>query len=85
MNRTPVGSSLIASIGIEEQPSGPVMEIEFAKGGKVYQYTGPKVREHYEALLKAPSIGQHFLRHVRPCQHTSVCQMLGNPKLSQDP
>jgi len=84
MNRTPVTSSLIASVGIEEQPEGPVMEIEFAKGGTVYQYTGPKVREHYEALMKAPSAGQYFLRHVKPCQQTSFCRSLGNPKQTQE-
>jgi KTSC domain len=74
MNRTPIRSSLINSIGLEERPDGPVMEIEFAKGG-VYQYTGPRVKEHYEALLKAPSVGQHFLKHVKTCQHTKFTKV----------
>jgi KTSC domain len=74
MIRTPVNSSLISSIGIEERPEGHVMEIEFAKGG-VYQYTGPRVREHYDALMKAPSAGQHFLRHVKSCPHTTFTKV----------
>jgi hypothetical protein len=71
MKRTPVNSSLIASVGLEDRPDGPVMEIEFVNGkGSVYQYTGPKVREHHDALLKAPSVGQYFLKNVKTCPHT---------------
>ena len=74
MKRQIVSSSLIASIGLEEGPQGPVMEIEFHNGsrgtGKVYQYSGPKVREHYDSLMKAESVGKHFLRHVKTCPHT---------------
>jgi hypothetical protein len=75
MIRTPLKSSLISSVGIEERPEGTVMEIEFAKGGKLYQYTGPKVREHYEALVKAESAGQYFLRNVKTCPHTQFTKV----------
>lgn len=79
MKRAPVVSSLIASIGLEETAQGPVMEIEFHSGargaGKVYQYTGPKVREHFEGLMKAESVGKHFLRHVKTCPHTQYTQV----------
>jgi len=66
MERQPVTSSLIKSIGHENG----VMHIEFSNG-KVYEYTGPKVSEHYAALLAAPSIGKHFGAHVRGCKATT--------------
>jgi hypothetical protein len=70
---TPVKSSLIKSIGFENG----VMHIEFykvdsASGGKTYSYTGPRVQEHYTALLAAPSVGKHFLTHVKRCPQT-IC------------
>ena len=65
MQRQPVESSLIKSIGHENG----VMHIEF-KNGKVYEYTGPKATEHYHALIAANSIGKHFGAHVRNCPHT---------------
>lgn len=75
MKRQPVTSSLISSIGLEEGLNGPVMEIEFAQGGKVYQYTGPKVREHYINLMSAESVGKHFLRVVKRCPDTKYVQV----------
>jgi KTSC domain len=65
MERKPVSSSSIKSIGFENGE----MHIEF-NNGRVYSYTGPKVQEHYEQLLKAPSIGKHFGANVRNCPHT---------------
>ena len=59
MNRIPVVSSNIASVGYE---SG-TLEIEFRSGGG-YKYTG--VPEHiYRALLSAPSKGSYFAEHIR--------------------
>lgn len=77
MKRTELpDSSLIASAGIEEHSDGPVMEIEFRNGvAVVYQYTGPKVREHYDALMKAPSAGQYFLRQIKTCPHTKFTKV----------
>lgn len=62
MIRKPVVSSNIKSIGFE----GGAMEIEFANG-RVYRYTGERVKEHYDALIAAPSIGKYFSAHVRSC------------------
>lgn len=67
MNMIPVISSLIKSIGFENG----VMHLEF-QSGKTYSYTGPRVQEHYTALMAAPSIGKHFLVHVKRCPQT-VC------------
>lgn len=71
MNRSPVASSTIKSIGFD----GSAMHIEFANGN-VYEYTGPKVKTHYDALLAAPSIGKHFGAHVRTCTDTT-CRRVG--------
>jgi hypothetical protein len=59
MNRTPVISRIIASIGYE---SG-TLEIAFKRGG-VYRYSG--VPEHvYRDLLSAPSKGAYFGKYIR--------------------
>ena len=70
MDRQPVTSSLIKSLGY----AAGEMHIEFSNG-KVYSYTGPKVEEHYKALMAAPSIGKHFGANVRNCPHTT-CKAL---------
>ena len=62
---TSVNSSLIKAIGFENGE----MRLEF-NNGKTYSYTGPKVQEHYDALRAAPSVGKHFLTHVKRCPHT---------------
>ena len=66
MDRQPVQSSLIKSIGYAEGK----MHVEFSNG-KVYEYTGPKVQDHYQALMAAESIGKHFGAHVRRCPDTT--------------
>jgi hypothetical protein len=66
MQRQPVTSSTIKSIGY----ANGEMHIEFGNG-RIYAYTGPKVEEHYQALLAAPSVGAHFGAHVRNCPHTT--------------
>jgi KTSC domain len=65
MKRQSVSSSNIRSIGFENN----AMEIEFTNG-RVYRYTGPRVREHYDALMSAESVGKHFAAHVRSCPQT---------------
>jgi hypothetical protein len=72
MTRTPVASSNIRSIGYEDG----AMHIEFANG-RVYEYTGPIVEQHYNALLAAPSAGKHFAQHVRHCGQTSCTLVSG--------
>lgn len=66
MDRQPVTSSLIKSIGY----ANGEMHIEF-NNGRVYAYTGPKVEEHYKGLMAAESIGKHFGANVRRCPHTT--------------
>ena len=70
MERQPVQSSLIKSVGFENGE----MHIEFSNG-KVYSYTGPKVEDHYKALMAADSIGKHFGANIRRCPHTA-CKAL---------
>jgi hypothetical protein len=70
MNRQPVKSSNILSIGHEDG----AMEIEFSNG-RVYRYSGPRVTEHYNNLLAAESVGKHFATHVRNCGQTQ-CQLV---------
>jgi hypothetical protein len=60
MERTPVQSSNIASVGHE----GDTLEIEFRNGG-VFRYPGV-VEEVFKGMLAAPSIGKHFHSHIRP-------------------
>lgn len=59
MIRTPVTSSMIASVGHE----GDVLEIEFTNG-KVYRHAGVS-RQHFEALRNAESIGKHYNATIR--------------------
>lgn len=66
MNRKPVTSSNIRSIGFEDG----AMEIEFANG-RVYRYTGSKVKVHYDGLMSAESVGKYFGAHVRNCPETA--------------
>jgi hypothetical protein len=72
MIRKPVASSNIRSIGFENG----AMHVEFANG-RVYEYTGPKVQEHYDALIAAPSVGKHFAQHVRSCGQTNCTLVSG--------
>lgn len=59
MNRTPVRSSNIASVGYENG----TLEIVFVDGG-VYQYSN--VLEHvYKGLMSAASKGSYFHDHIK--------------------
>lgn len=59
MQRTPVRSSNVQSIGYE---SG-VLEIQFHNGG-IYQYFDVPAQIH-QALMSAPSKGQFFTQNIR--------------------
>lgn len=67
MERTPVSSSNLASVGYEV--SGAVLEVEFNHGG-VYQYSGVS-EEVYLGLMSAGSHGTFFNEFVKkagyPC------------------
>ena len=61
MNRQPVSSSLVKSIGYDRQTE--TLEIEFGSS-RVYQYYGVTV-DLYERLMQAPSKGQFFNTHIK--------------------
>lgn len=61
MDRTPVSSSNLASVGYNSEEH--VLEIEF-NGGGVYRYYGVP-QNVYEGLINAPSHGKYFHRNIR--------------------
>lgn len=65
MNRRPVTSSNIASIGWEEAPGGgdPRLEVEF-RSGHIFQYLDVPEFE-YRNLLGADSVGKYFNLHIK--------------------
>ncbi len=61
IQRARVQSSSLASIGHHREAG--VLEIEF-RSGAIYRYFGvPRVV--FERLVRAPSKGRHFARHIR--------------------
>ena len=67
MQRTPVASSNLVSVGYEAGTK--TLEVEF-RGGRVYQYT--QVSEGaYDALMNASSKGSHFAHHIRDRYRTT--------------
>jgi hypothetical protein len=63
MQRVPVDSSSIASIGYA--PEQEVLELEFRQSGVVYQYFDVPAEEH-AAFLAADSKGTYLNRHFKP-------------------
>jgi hypothetical protein len=61
MNRTPVTSSNIKSIGYD--PSTNVLEVEFSSG-TVYQYADVPAQV-YKDMSEADSVGRYFAANVR--------------------
>lgn len=61
MERIPVASSNIASIGFDEDSS--TLEIEFLSGA-VYQYFDVPFPV-YEGLIEADSKGQYLAQHIK--------------------
>jgi hypothetical protein len=53
---------MIASIGYD--PSNGTLEVEFTKGGAVWQYYDVPENVWHE-LQSAPSLGQYFLANIR--------------------
>lgn len=62
MQRHPVGSRSIASVGYD--PESLVLEVEFHTG-RVYQYRGVPADVHQE-LLAADSIGAYLAHSIKP-------------------
>lgn len=61
MNRQPVSSSNIHSIGYD--PSSQILEIEFNSGG-IYQYFNVPQSE-YNRLMTASSHGSYFAHNIK--------------------
>lgn len=61
MERTPVSSSNISSIGYDVDSQ--ILEIEF-HGGSVYSYSGVPLGE-YEGIMNADSKGKYFHANIR--------------------
>lgn len=61
MNRTPVTSSNIASIGYDANTM--TLEVEFTNGS-VYQYFDVPETE-YQALVSASSVGTHLNQNIK--------------------
>ena len=61
VNRVPVSSSNLASVGYDA--ASRTLEVEFLHGA-VYQYFNVPAYEH-EGLMRAPSHGKYFHAHIR--------------------
>jgi hypothetical protein len=60
MERTPVDSSLIKSIGYEDD----VLEVEFKSKPEVWQYSGVS-QQACDSVLSATSVGKAFLNEIK--------------------
>ncbi len=67
MERTPVSSSNLQSIGYD--PHTSTLEVQFNNGG-LYQYHGVS-QEVYDALMQAGSHGTYFNSHIKNCYPTT--------------
>jgi hypothetical protein len=73
-------SPVPASTNIKEAGfENGVMQIRFSNG-RLYQYTGPKVEEHYKAMLAAERPSSYFFQNIRACPHTAHELILEDPK-----
>ncbi|MBU4502190.1 MAG: KTSC domain-containing protein [Nanoarchaeota archaeon] len=68
MERQPVSSSDLMSVGYEEESQ--ILEIEFLKGG-IYQYYGVPVGI-YDGLMSAGSKGSYFHQNIRKGGYSCV-------------
>jgi hypothetical protein len=64
MNRMPVQSSNVASVGFEagEEPDSGTLEVEF-RSGHIYRYEGVPQSE-YQALAGASSVGKYMNSNI---------------------
>lgn len=61
MNRTPVRSSNIRSVGYD--PASRTLEVEFNSGG-IYQYSGVPATI-YQGFMRAASKGSYLYDHIK--------------------
>jgi hypothetical protein len=62
MNRIPVDSSSLVSIGYDIVDGLLVLEVEF-KGERLYHYYDVPAEVHYD-LMKAESVGSYFNKNI---------------------
>ena len=62
MQRTPVESSQIASVGFDK--AGGILEVEF-NNSAVYQYSGV-TEDQYRELMSAASPGKYLNANIKP-------------------
>ncbi|TYP84659.1 KTSC domain-containing protein [Blastococcus xanthinilyticus] len=62
MDRVPVSSSNIASVGYDA--SSLLLEVEFSNG-RVYHYFDV-AEMHFDALVSAGSVGGYFNQNIKP-------------------
>ena len=60
MDRTPVKSSMMKSVGYD--PATKILHVEFPTG-QVYEYSGVTPEQH-SAFMAAESMGKHFGKHI---------------------
>jgi len=65
MERTPVDSSNIISIGYD--PEREILEVEFQRGA-VYQYLGVPADVH-DSLMQAPSHGRYLDVYIKKSEY----------------
>jgi hypothetical protein len=63
MNRDPVDSSMIASIGYDCDKN--ILEIEFKNNGRIFEYYDVPLDE-YEQIMNVESKGKYFLANIKP-------------------
>lgn len=61
MQRKPVNSTMLASIGYD--PDDQVLEVEFLDSGDIYQYFDVS-QESYEELMHADSHGEYMQKYI---------------------
>lgn len=62
MDRTPVSSSNLSSVGYD--PSSQILEVAF-RTGRLYRYLGVPLHEH-QALMSAGSHGSYLAHFIKP-------------------
>jgi hypothetical protein len=68
MNRTPVSSSNLRSVGYDAEAR--MLEVEFLNGG-LYRYSGVPASVH-AGLMSASSLGTYFDRYVKKAGYPFV-------------
>lgn len=67
MNRIPVSSSRILSVGWENN----TLEIQFKNGGAIYQYYDVS-RSEYQAFMNSPSLGSALSKLDKIHRYTRI-------------